>query len=925
MLSVGKVGPGNAGYYQSAVVAGVEDYYAGDGDAPGRWIGRADLVGAVAGSLATAVDAKLLLEAKCAPDGSRLGRTSVTERSVTAFDLTFSAPKSVSVLHALGDLAVAAAIEAAHTAAVEQAVAAVSPRIGYTRTGHAGAAVVDADGVFGIRYRHRTSRALDPQLHDHVLISNAVRTMSDGQWRTLDARGLYRQAKAAGVEYQTHLRPLLRASLGVVFGDVDANGQADIVGIDPEVLAEFSARSVDIETELEHWVEGFVAREGRDPTRAEVGKAHKTITLATRPAKPNDAGLPTATLRDRWRARADEIVDVDKMLAATLSNPAQQVEVVRPSIDEVFEAVETRHAEWAEPQLIEQIAMRVTGPDPATIAATIEAVRAEAMASAGVVDLTPAAEPGDILRASDGRPVHLPPSAVRYTTSRHLLRELDIVEWVRDTNPKGHRPIGVHAPTVAGLDPAQAAAVEEMLSNPRSVITVVGPAGSGKTRMLAAAVTAWLAKGIGVFGAGPSAAAAQQLEDGAGLSSDTLHKLVYEHSTKQQLGQGPPDPEWDVPAGSVLVIDEAGMADTRLLHEYSQIARAKNWRTILVGDHRQLDSVEAGGMFAELVNDPDVATVELDTLHRFEHEWEAAATLGLRNGDPAAVEMYAKLGRLHGHPGQAEAIAVVAEEAIAGIIGGRDVLVMAATNKIVDELNTTITDRLLNAGWLDSAGSIEIGGCIFHTGQPVVTRVNDRTLTYGPDGGEWVRNGDRWVVNAGTHDELYLTNSDNGSRHAIPADYIAAGHLAIDYASTINRAQGATVDEAHLIIDERTNAKQLYVGMTRGRNGNHVHTTPPAFDPDQHGPAGPAGQRQWSATDAARAALARQPDQMSAIERRRELRGLVNQTHDLDRDIAATDSPTDIRASDPESERVAAAVRRLQQLKRRPRTQGLER
>ena len=97
-MSVGKVGPANAGYYQSEIVEGPEDYYAHDGEAPGRWIGRADLVGAVAGGLVTAIDAGLLLEAKAAPDGTRLGRTTVTERSVTAFDLTFSAPKSVSVL-----------------------------------------------------------------------------------------------------------------------------------------------------------------------------------------------------------------------------------------------------------------------------------------------------------------------------------------------------------------------------------------------------------------------------------------------------------------------------------------------------------------------------------------------------------------------------------------------------------------------------------------------------------------------------------------------------------------------------------------------------------------------------------------------------------------------------------------------------------
>jgi len=921
MLTVGKVGPGNAGYYQSAVVAGVEDYYAGDGDAPGVWVGRADLVGAVAGSLATAVDAGLLLEAKCAPDGAKLGKTTVTDRSVTAFDLTFSAPKSVSVLHALGDPAVADAVEAAHTAAVRQAIASVSPRIAYTRTGHAGAAVVDTDGVFGIRYRHRTSRALDPQLHDHVLISNAVQTLSDGEWRTLDARGLYRQAKAAGVEYQAHLRPLLRASLGVEFGEIDANGQADIIGIEADVLAEFSQRSVDIETEIENWVEGFVEREGRDPTPAEVGKAHKTITLATRSAKSSDAGLPTSTLRDRWRARADEIVDVDEMLTATLAHPQRQVAMVRPSIDEALEAVEMRHAEWAEPQLIEQIAMRVTGPDPATIAATIEEVRVEAMASAAVVDLTPPAEPSDMLRASDGRPVQLPPSAVRYTTSRHLLREHDILDWARSEDDGSHRAVTADAHTVAGLDDSQAVAVTAILAEPRPVMIVVGPAGSGKTRMLAASVAAWRSAGVTVFGTGPSASAAQALRGGAGLDSDTLHKLVYEHSTKQHVGHGRADERWNLPDRAVVVLDEAGMVDTRLLHQYAQIAQAKQWRTILVGDHRQLDAVDAGGMFAELVNDPDVATVELDTLHRFEHDWEAAASLNLRNGELKVVDIYEQHGRIHGYPDQTTAIVAVADKAFDRIIDGRNVLVMAPTNRVVEELNATLTDRLVSACWLGADERIEIGGRALYPGQPVVTRANDRSLTYGLDGGEWVRNGDRWTVNAGTQDELYLTNLDNGHRHAIPADYIAAGNLTVDYASTINRAQGATVDEAHLIIDERTNAKQLYVEMTRGRQANHVHTTPPAFDPDRHGPAevGVA----WTPAAAVTAACERQSGKVSAIARRRELRGAQRQPRELQRSPGPT---PDIDSREPHAadKNVAAAMRRLERFARRP-SQGLGR
>ena len=870
MLSVGKVGPANAGYYESAVVAGVEDYYAGEGDAPGVWVGRCDLVGAVAGSLATAVDSKLLLEARCAPDGSKLGRTTVTERSVTAFDLTFSAPKSVSVLYALGDERVVAAVEAAHTAAVEQAIASVSPRIAYTRTGHAGAAVVDADGVFGVRYRHRTSRALDPQLHDHVLISNAVRTISDGEWRMLDARGLYRNAKAAGVEYQSFLRAGLRASLGVEFDPVDANGQADIIGIDPAVLADFSTRSADIESALAEWTAGFLEREGRNPTPVEVGKAHKMVTLATRPAKPDAAGHTTATLRAEWRARATELVDVDRMIASTLGQVVSPAVIVRPSVEEVLDAVETRHAEWSSCQLIEEIAARTTGPDPHTIADTINDALREVMASAEVVDLCPPVGAGDVVRVSDGRPVGLPPSAVRYTTSRHLAREMELVEWATFPVTPRHQQHNSAPDALAGLDSGQVDAVATMLGTTRPVVTVVGPAGAGKTRMLAAAVNSWQQAGVRVFGVGPSATAAQQLAAGAGTAADTLHKLVYENHTKLVEHRQPPDSAWWLPHGSVVIIDEAAMVDTRLLHTYAQIARRNHWRTILVGDHHQLDPVDAGGMFAELVEHPDVLTVELDTLHRFNRQWEADASLLLRDGDTAAIAAYERHDRVHGHTDEQTAIDAVVDAAVDGIIEGRDVLVMAPTNRVVEQLNHGVTERLLAAGHLNPHDEINIGGHRFYVGQPVVTRANDRRLTYGPGSEQWVRNGDRWTVRAGSASGLHLQHQNTGDHQVIPTGYVDAGHVSVDYASTIHRAQGATVDEAHLLLTDHTDRQQLYVGATRGRAANHLHTHPAAFDTEHHGPTLPTTE--LSPADAVSAAMQRESPRTTALDRRRQLR-----------------------------------------------------
>jgi conjugative relaxase-like TrwC/TraI family protein len=143
----------------------------------------------------------------CAPaSGAPLGR--VVPRRVPGFDLTFSAPKSVSVLFGVGDDGIRAAIQSAHDRAVAEAVAYVEREAGVTRRGARGAVAIAGRGLIGAAFRHRTSRAGDPHLHTHVLVANLV-LGADGNWGTLDGRRIYAHAKTAGCLYEHRLRALL--------------------------------------------------------------------------------------------------------------------------------------------------------------------------------------------------------------------------------------------------------------------------------------------------------------------------------------------------------------------------------------------------------------------------------------------------------------------------------------------------------------------------------------------------------------------------------------------------------------------------------------------------------------------------------------------------------------------------------------------
>lgn len=283
MLSIAKLRVDAEAYYLSLVVGGVDEYYSERGEVPGRWMGRGVGALGLSGTVAGA-ELRTVLDGRAPSSGDPLASS---QRTVPGFDLTFSAPKSVSVLFALGARDVAHQAVTAHDEAVRAALAYLERQACVVRRGHAGARQLPGDGFVAAAFGHRTSRAGDPQLHTHVLVANLARG-SDAGWGALDGRLLYRQLSTAGYLYQAVLRHELTSRLGVAWGPV-ARGSADIDDIPTAVLRAFSRRRTAIEAAMsEHG--------------ASRGRGAAIATLATRPAK--DERTPLGALRIQWHERA---------------------------------------------------------------------------------------------------------------------------------------------------------------------------------------------------------------------------------------------------------------------------------------------------------------------------------------------------------------------------------------------------------------------------------------------------------------------------------------------------------------------------------------------------------------------------------------------------------------------------------------------
>ncbi len=811
MLSVAKLTPGQEAYYERSVAGGMDDYYAGRGESPGVWTGQGsvelELEGVVEdGQLGRLINGRDPLSSvflRSHPPRRQItveridpaiGERRLEQKTlapVAGYDLVFSPPKSVSLLHALGAPEVRDAVNQAHLAAWQGALAYLEADACVTRKGKNGVTRERGSGFVAAAFQHRTSRAQDPHLHTHVIVGNLARS-PDGVWRALDGEALLKTYRlAAGYLYQSQLRFELTRSLGLEWRE-PVNGMAEIAGVSEEALQAFSQRRAQVLDYLERQgTSGFYAA--------------KVAAVETRDRKER-FDLPR--LREEWQARAAEHG------------------LGRRELERLLDRM--THGELGERQ-VREISERLLGSGGLTekrsTFSTAEAVMAWAKANRQ-------GAPVEQVLGLAGRftameqvvpvgPTSVPGRPALFSTTELLRQErgaLALVDRGREADAPTVSPSRVEhvaQERAASFGPEQLALLRAVSSSRDRVVCVVGSAGSGKTSALAAIAEAFEGDGVLVLGAAPSGVAAEILAAETGIPTGTLHRLLAE--ARRQGG---------LPRGSVLVVDEAGMADTRTLSRaLGYVERAKG-KAILVGDPAQLPAVGAGGLFAAIVGRH--GAVELSDNHRQRNELERAALAALRAGDSGAYLAHAaERGGLviadDRMQAKAQLVADWWRDASADLPGSA---IIAYRRRDVADLNTVARTLLDREGRLGNERITAHGGIELAAGDRIVCARNNRLLG--------VANGTRGTITTiDLAQRAIRLETDDGRRLDLPAGYLDAGQVGYAYALTGHKAQGLTLERAFVLADGAGSLKEWgYVALSRARHQTRIYTTSAELEPD---------------------------------------------------------------------------------------------
>jgi hypothetical protein len=902
--------------------AGAMSYYTAAGEPPGQWAGTAarESLG-LTGQVDAGVLDRLFMKG-IGPDGEILAakrqRKDAAEREEAAvaahraahpyaseievaevraaergkdphtvpyFDLTVSAVKSVSVLHASyrvgarqarerGDEDQAATLDAkaeeienALMESAREAVGWLEQHAAYTRTGHHSAVTGewrDGDGLAAALFLHHISRDGDPQLHVHVALWNRVQRgdKADEKWRTLDSRTLHSQRLAVAAVTDRIMETKLTELGYVMVPRADGNG-AEVGGVDQDVKDLFSSRAVAVTGELKRLAAEYEAAHGIPPSRRTLWLLHqqagqntrrskkdarRTIAGQTGSEEPSEDERFAAWEAQTTRRESQALSQVHGQVAQHTASYADRPPAVlddaakRRAARIAVAEVQQHHAVWSMAQLFFEVhrALPVlpAGTNATALITEVAELAVSGRADTGTVcvtapDITDVTSLG--VRASDQGSIYRPPHEDRYTTLDHLDTEEQILSTARHAMPQAVTEARARAAvTGTGLNIEQAEAVVRMLTAETAATALVAPAGAGKSHTMAAFAGLWqVLTGRRVIGLATSTNAARVLA-GEGLAeSYNIAEFLGKVEGSDELRRPIP-----VHAGDVLVIDEATQASTADLAMLLEAARSAGARVILVGDTQQLGAVEAGGMFRLLAR--EVPAAELTEVRRFQGEWEADASMRLRAGEPGVIAVYDRHGRIRGAD-EETARERAATAWLADHLRGKDTLLLAGSNEEAADLARRVQAKLIEHGTVTAGGyqaQVPLAdGNQARPGDLVRARLNTKIDA----GGRNLTNRDTLKISAIRGDAAEVRRRQPDGTWTQPF-WIPCGYLEtsaeLGYAGNVHVAQGRTVDTAHLLVTETLSRQSLYVGMSRGREANTAHvvtgnTAPPGQQPYQ--------------------------------------------------------------------------------------------
>ena len=788
-------------------VGAVEDYYSQGSEAtPSRWMGSA----APELGLHGAVDRADLLATLQGFD-PRTGEALVQKAGVDrryAIDLTFSAPKSVSIAWAVGPDEVKKNIEAAQDRAVEKTLAFIEEKMSLGRRGSASEGTITKEHVklLAAAYRHGSSRELDPQIHTHLMLQN-LGLRADGTWGALNEKEIFEWIMALGAVYRAELASEINKNLG--FGIEADREYFRLAGIPPELEEEFSKRRAQIETALKE--KGWSG-----------GKAAEVAALDTRKGKEaTDAEI----LREQWTKISGEY-GVTAESIQSLRSLERESDHDSFSLDrsELFRKMTAMEAVFQEKDLF-----RVAGVACSQVALGLDDVKKEVAALLRDPEIVK-------LRGKNG--------AIYYTTKEMLALENEIQTMARAGSRDVSHALSPEAVKSGiarfefekgfSLSDEQIRAIDHLTTEAGRIRILEGHAGAGKSTALVPVRFALEASGFEVIGCSLQGKKAAGLEKDTGIRSQTIASLLRELQGYEREDGTQAPPTRTLTEKTIVVVDEAAMNDTRLMAVLIRETEKAGAKLILVGDEAQVPPVAAGNPFKTLKK--ELGFAGLTENRRQRQDWQKDASREIRAGQvKEGLQKYLDADMIAIAKDRDEAIKETVES-WADRFNPEDpsrTLLTAYKRADVRELNARAREAMQERDRLegpriettvrDRDGNSE-GKREFQAGDRLYFKKNDRKMG--------VMNGETGTltkidVTSNGKDCGFTVRMDNGKEIAFdPRDY---AQIDYGYAITIHKSQGETVDfSSNLVTGMGLNA--LYVQLTRHRDGTRIVLTDDQID-----------------------------------------------------------------------------------------------